>query len=96
MQKVGRWLHRSVVLRVVAIPPFYFMSFMNLKNILTIFALTATSVILTSCSEKPYHNGKEIRVISRRCDTSGCLDKVQYVEGHLPPFEVSPDRIEWR
>lgn len=61
-----------------------------------VFCFALTSVGLTSCSDKPYYNGKEIAVISRRCDTSGCLDKVQYVEGHLPPFEVSPERIEWR
>jgi hypothetical protein len=72
------------------------MGFMKAKNILIGFCLTVISIILTSCSEKPYHNGKEIRVISRRCDTSGCLDKVEYIKGHLPPFEVSPERIEWR
>jgi predicted small secreted protein len=69
---------------------------MNLKIILTPFSLAATSFILTSCVPTPYHNGKEIKVISRRCDTSGCLDKVQYVDGHLPPFEIAPERIEWR
>lgn len=69
---------------------------MNLKNILKIFSLAAISIILTSCRDTPYHKGKEIKVISKRCDTSGCLDKVQYVEGHLPPFEVSPERIEWK
>jgi hypothetical protein len=69
---------------------------MKVRNILIGFCLAVISVALTSCAETPYHNGKEIKVISRRCDTSGCLDKVQYAEGNLPPFEVSPDRIEWR
>jgi predicted small secreted protein len=66
------------------------------RNILMISILAITSATLASCAPTPYHNGKEIKVISRRCDTSGCLDKVQYAEGDLPPFEVSPDRIEWR
>ncbi len=66
------------------------------RNILMISILAITSATLASCAPIPYHNGKEIRVISRRCDTSGCLDKVQYAEGNLPPFEVSPNRIEWR
>jgi predicted small secreted protein len=69
---------------------------MNLKIVLVPISLAATSFILASCAPTPYHNGKEIRVISRRCDTSGCLDKVQYAEGDLPAFEIAPDRIEWR
>ncbi len=96
MQKVGRWLHYSFVLRVVAIPLFYFMSFMKVRNVLMVSILAVTSATLASCAPTPYHNGKEIRVISRRCDTSGCLDKVQYAEGNLPAFEIASDRIEWR
>jgi hypothetical protein len=69
---------------------------MKFRYILMGFCFTSISTVLTACDDTPYYNGKEITVISRRCDTSGCLDKVQYVEGHLPPFEVAPERIEWK
>jgi len=52
--------------------------------------------ILTGCKQTPYYQDKEIQVISERCDPSGCLKKVQYADGHTAPFEVAPERIEWR
>jgi hypothetical protein len=64
----------------------------------TIFCIAIASLpILTSCGEQtPYYQGKEIQIISERCDPSGCLKKVQYADGHTQPFEVAPERIEWR
>lgn len=56
----------------------------------------AISPILAACDETPYYQGKEIQIIDKRCDPSGCLYKVQDVGGKLPPFEVAPERITWK
>jgi hypothetical protein len=51
---------------------------------------------LTGCTSTPYYQDKEIVIESRRCDPSGCLDKVRFKEGNTPSFEISPDRIQWK
>ena len=66
-----------------------------------LLGLAVVGLLMFGCEkpealEKPFYQDKEIKVISRRCDPSGCLDKVEFKGDRTPAFEVSPERIEWK